>query len=38
MEFARQSQHLAGIPTGHGPFKQGSVLVELNNIPQLFGA
>jgi len=34
MEFARQGQHLAGVSAAHSPFKQGSVLVERNDIPQ----
>ena len=38
MKFARQSKHLAGVPTAHGPLKQGSVLVELNNSPEPFVA
>jgi len=38
MEFARQGQHLARIATPDSPFKQASVLVELDNIPQPFRA
>jgi hypothetical protein len=38
MEFARQGQHLARIPTPESPLNQAPVLVELNNIPQPFRA
>jgi hypothetical protein len=34
MEFAGQGQHLARVSAAHSPFKQGSVLVEHNDIPQ----
>jgi len=34
MKFAGQDQHLARVSTAHSPFKQGSVLVERNDIPQ----
>ena len=34
MEFAGQGQHLACVPAAYCPLKQGSVLVELNDIPQ----
>src|SRR5579863_7397513 len=33
-EFARQGQHLARVSAAHRPFKQGSVLIEFNDIPQ----
>jgi hypothetical protein len=34
MELAGQGQHLARVSAAHSPFKQGSVLVECNDIPQ----
>lgn len=37
-KFAWKGQHLACVSTAHSPFKQGSVLVEPNNIPQPFRA
>ena len=37
-EFRRQGQHFACIPTPQSPIKQASVLVELNDVPQPFGA
>jgi hypothetical protein len=38
MEFARQRQHNARIPTPESPLKQASVLIELNDISQPLGA
>jgi hypothetical protein len=38
MEFAGQGQHLARLSAAHSPLKQGSVLVERNDIPQPLGA
>ena len=38
MEFTRQGQHLARIPTPDSPLNQAPVLVELDNIPQPLSA